>query len=69
VIKELIRIANNLENQIESWNFIANKNKNDEEIAKVCQSEIFKLQNQIAGLEIAIGVVARMDCMFELNKS
>ena len=31
IIEELIKITNKLENQIESWDFIANKNQNDEE--------------------------------------
>jgi protein subunit release factor A len=59
MIKELIKTINKLENQIESWNLIANKNQNDEDVTKICQSEILKLQNQITGLEIAVGVVAR----------
>lgn len=68
IIEELIKITNKLENQIESWDFIANKNQNDEEIQTICKAEILKLKNQISGLETAIGVVAKMDCMFNLNK-
>jgi hypothetical protein len=67
IIEELIRITNDLEERIKICNLIKERNT-DVTTIDVCNTEILKLQNQIAGLETAIGVVARMDCMFNLNK-